>query len=201
MNQPEVGWPWWETFTAVENRFGGRMKFSGIVANRRREWVLWRRDNMAQQTGPSIYRGVKRWRLIWRNRGGGREEGMSHRSDLPWRSLVIDGWQSLVNLHGTKRRGNYLRCGATGENNGSLGDDRTATSPGKWAQQQGGHSAPNSSALKIFWLPSVIHLSEARIMAAGVNPSARFTGEVHCIWSYSVTIPSKPSIRAPDRAD
>jgi hypothetical protein len=79
----------------------------------------------------------------WRPR-----RGMSHCGDLLWRSLVIDGWRSLVNLHGVKRCGNYLRRGATGENDGSLGDDCTATSPGKWAQQQGGHSAPNSSALE-----------------------------------------------------
>jgi hypothetical protein len=30
---------------------------------------------------------------------------------------------------------NFLRRGATGENGGSLDDDRAATSPGKWVRQ------------------------------------------------------------------
>jgi hypothetical protein len=56
--------------------------------------------------------------------------------------------------------------------------------------------------LKIFWLSSVIHLSEAQIMADDVNLGTQFTGgEMHCIWSYSVTVPLKPSIGAPDKAD
>jgi hypothetical protein len=67
---------------------------------------------------------------------------------------------------------NYLRRGATGENGGSLGDDHATMSPSKWARRQGGHSAPNSSTVKNFSLPSVIHLSDARIVAAGVNPGA-----------------------------
>jgi hypothetical protein len=32
---------------------------------------------------------------------------------------------------------NYLRHDATEENGDSLGDDRVATSPGKWVRQQG----------------------------------------------------------------
>jgi hypothetical protein len=127
---------------------------------------------MAQQAGPSIYRGVERWRLIWRNRAGGREGGVSHCGDLLWRSLVIDGWRSLVNLHVAKRHGSYLRRGATGENSGSLSDDRTTTS------QQSGHSnraaiVPQTHpCLKIFWLSNVIHLFEPRITAPSANPSA-----------------------------
>jgi hypothetical protein len=40
------------------------MKSLAIVANREQEWVLWLCDNMAQQTVPTIYRGVERWRQI-----------------------------------------------------------------------------------------------------------------------------------------
>jgi hypothetical protein len=77
---------------------------------------------------------------------------------------------------------NYLRRGTTEENDGSLDDDRAATSSSKWAQRQGGHSAPNSSTVKIFSPSSVIHLFEARIVAASANPSVRVTsGEVQRI--------------------
>ena len=71
---------------------------------------------------------------------------------------------------------NYLRRGTTEENDGSLDDDRAATSSSKWAQRQGGHSAPNSSTVKIFSPSSVIHLSKARIVAAGANPGTEVTG-------------------------
>jgi hypothetical protein len=147
---------------------------------------------MVQQTKPSIYRGIERWRLIWRNRAGGREGGVSHCGDLPWRSLVIDGWRSLVNLHGAKWHGNYLRHGATGENDGTLGDDRTATSRGKWAQQQGDHSAPNSSALED------LLTAERNPLIRGTNHSAwreseRMVagGEVHWTCRSFATVPSR----------
>jgi hypothetical protein len=45
-----------------------------MVANWRWEWVLWLRDNMEQQTGPSIYKGTKRWCPILKGETGGREE-------------------------------------------------------------------------------------------------------------------------------
>jgi hypothetical protein len=46
--------------------------------------VLWLCDNMAKQTGPSIYRGVK-WRLrILEMKASGRREG---------RSLAVQSWR------------------------------------------------------------------------------------------------------------
>ena len=57
-----------------------------------------------------------------------------------------------------------------------LDDGHLATSQAQVDGRQSGHSVPSSSATKIFSWPSVIHLSEARIVAAGVNPSTRFTG-------------------------
>jgi hypothetical protein len=55
-----------------------------MVANQRREWVLWLRDNMAQQTGPSIYRGVKRRLRILEMKASGRRER---------RSLAVQSWR------------------------------------------------------------------------------------------------------------
>ena len=58
-----------------------------MVANRRLEWVLWLRDNMAQQTGPSVYRDIKRRLRILEMKASGQREG---------RSLVVQSWRLLV---------------------------------------------------------------------------------------------------------
>jgi hypothetical protein len=70
------------------------------VANQMRGLVHWTRNNLTELTGALIYRVHQRWRPIWRNRAGGREEGMSHRGDLPWCSLVEELRRSLVNYYG-----------------------------------------------------------------------------------------------------
>jgi hypothetical protein len=43
-----------------------------MVANQRWEWLLWLRDNMVQHTGPSIYKGAKRWPVNLVSHSGGR---------------------------------------------------------------------------------------------------------------------------------
>jgi hypothetical protein len=58
---------------------------------------------------------------------------MSHRGDLPWRSLDKGVW---LLLHGSKRRGKTTQ-GVAQLNDGVHGDDRAATLPGKWARRQG----------------------------------------------------------------
>jgi hypothetical protein len=61
-------------------------------------------------TGASIYRVHQRWRPILRRCAGGREEGLSHRDVLPWHSLDIGVWLSLVNLHGAQRHGKLAKA-------------------------------------------------------------------------------------------
>jgi hypothetical protein len=63
-------------FTAPQStNLGEEGNSPAMVANWRWEWVLWLCDNMAQQTGPSIYKGAKRWCPIWKGETDGREEG------------------------------------------------------------------------------------------------------------------------------
>jgi hypothetical protein len=51
-----------------------------VVANRRQERVLRLRDDLTQQTVPSIYSGAKRWQvnLVWHNGGRRRKELLAH---------------------------------------------------------------------------------------------------------------------------
>jgi hypothetical protein len=59
---------------AQSTKLGEEGNSPAMVANWRREWVLWLRDNMAQQTWPSIYRSAKRWCQILQGETGDRKE-------------------------------------------------------------------------------------------------------------------------------
>jgi hypothetical protein len=62
-------------FTAAQStKLGEEGNSPAMVANWRREWVLWPSDNMTQQTRPSIYRSAKRWCPILKRKTGDREE-------------------------------------------------------------------------------------------------------------------------------
>jgi hypothetical protein len=75
-------------FTAAQStELGEEGNSLAMVANWRREWLLWLRDNMAQQTQPTIYRSAKRWCPILKGETGGREER----------------WVTGVNYHGAPR--------------------------------------------------------------------------------------------------
>jgi hypothetical protein len=89
----------------AENRIGGNANSRATVANRRRGLVHWARNNLTELNGASIYSGHQRWHPILRRCAGGRGEGLSHHSILPWHSLDIGVQLSLVNLHGSKRCG------------------------------------------------------------------------------------------------
>jgi hypothetical protein len=95
-------------FTAAHStELGEEGNSPAMVANWRREWVLWLRDNMAQQTRPSIYRSAKWWRPILKGKTDDREER----------------WVTDVNYHGAPRGnasddeltsyGFLLRCGTS----------------------------------------------------------------------------------------
>jgi hypothetical protein len=92
---------------AQSTELGEEGNSPAMVANWRREWVLWLRDNMAQQTRPTIYRSAKRWCPILKGETGGREER----------------WVSGVNYRGASRGnassdkltsyGYLLQCGTS----------------------------------------------------------------------------------------
>ena len=60
---------------SVPTDLGEIRNWEARVNDKRRELVLWMRNNLAELTGASIYRVHQRWRLIWRRRAGGRREG------------------------------------------------------------------------------------------------------------------------------
>jgi hypothetical protein len=76
----ERGWTWRRLVTARRltvaqiDDLAEEWNSPSMVANWRWEWVLWLRDNLAQQTRPSIYKGAKRWCPILKGETGGREE-------------------------------------------------------------------------------------------------------------------------------
>jgi hypothetical protein len=120
------------------------------VANWRRGLVHWTRNNLTELTRALIYRVHQRWHPIWRNRAGGREEGMSHRGDLSWRSLDKGVRLLLVSLHGSKR------CGKTAQGVARPNERRQ---PRRWScnyvvgqvgTATGRNSAPSSSHMRYF---------------------------------------------------
>jgi hypothetical protein len=62
--------------------------------------VHWVQNYLAEPAGTPIYNFQGRWLLILAWGDGGRREGMSHRGDLPWRSLVEELRRSLVSYYG-----------------------------------------------------------------------------------------------------
>jgi hypothetical protein len=75
-------------FTAAQStKLGEEGNSPAMLSNWRLEWVLWLRDNMAQQTRPSIYKRAKRWCPILKGKTGGREER----------------WVTDINYHGAPR--------------------------------------------------------------------------------------------------
>jgi hypothetical protein len=82
----------------------GKTRNSWALAN---DWgwerVLWFRDDIAQLTRPSIYRGLKRWCSIWPSSAGGRRGVrvlvQRNRWLSPWRLL----WRS-PDVHSMVRR-------------------------------------------------------------------------------------------------
>jgi hypothetical protein len=61
--------------------------------------VLWLRNNLAELVVYSIYSIHERWLRIWKRKPSGRREGVSHRRELPWHSLVYGLRRSLPSLH------------------------------------------------------------------------------------------------------
>jgi hypothetical protein len=93
-------------FTAAQStNLGEEGNSPAMVANWRWEWVLWLCDNMVQQTGPSIYKGAKRWCPILKGETDGREER--------WVTGVNYRGAPLGNVSGDKLTsyGYLLRCG------------------------------------------------------------------------------------------
>jgi hypothetical protein len=90
---------------SVPTDLGEIQNWEARVNDQRRELVLWMRNYLAELTGASIYRVLRRWHQILRRCACGREEELSHRDVLLWHSLDIGVWLSLVNLHDAKRRG------------------------------------------------------------------------------------------------
>jgi hypothetical protein len=88
------------------------------------------------------------------------------------RPLAMNGWAKATHCYMVKGSGHV----AITAGDVYLDDGRLVTSPAQVDARYSGHSVPSSSVIKIFSWPSVIHLSEARIAATDVNPSARFTG-------------------------
>jgi hypothetical protein len=185
---------------ARRTKLGENANWGALVANRRRGLEHWARNNLAEQAGASIYRGFERWLRIWKGGAGSRGEGMSHRGILPWHSLVKGVRLSLVNLHGSKRHGKPPKAWRDRWNGGSHGDDRAATSLGKWVRRQGGHSALTSSLAKDFSLRVVIQKPRGVNHSAGVNPGAWVTGGEfsesaifcrHCTMAISFSVPDR----------
>jgi hypothetical protein len=58
------------------------------VDNLRHELLRWVCNYLAELMARPIYRARGRWLLIWAWHASGQREGLSHRGDLPWRSLV-----------------------------------------------------------------------------------------------------------------
>jgi hypothetical protein len=99
------------------------------VDDRRREMVLWMCNYPTELMACSIYRVLKRWCPIRRDCASGREEEMSHCGDHWLRSY--GGYWAVSTARNDVVNG--LRRGITRDNGGIPGDDRTTTSPGKWA--------------------------------------------------------------------
>jgi hypothetical protein len=81
-----------------------------LVDDRRRELVLWMCDYPMELMACSIYRVHERWCPIRRDCAGGREEDMSHRGDLPWRSLVAKLRRLPGSHYGARRRGKWPKA-------------------------------------------------------------------------------------------
>jgi hypothetical protein len=73
---------------------------SALVDNLRHGLVRWVCDYLAELMARLIYRARGRWLLIWAWRAGGRREGLSHRGNLPWQSLVEELRLSPVSYYG-----------------------------------------------------------------------------------------------------
>ena len=150
-----------------------------MVANRRREWVLWLRDNMAQQTGPSIYRDVKRWLRILEMKASGRREG---------RSLAVQSWrlpmQRLLKWQVQARHDYYYVVKIP-----AVRPHRLATGAVDKL-----HPATKSTPLPIFSPPLVLSCpSPARITAISANPCAEVTsGEGDESEDFFSTVPWPP---------
>jgi hypothetical protein len=75
------------------------------VDDLRQGLVCWMRKYLAELPGALIYNVHQRWHPILRNRAGGRERGVSHRGDLPWRPLGDELWRSLGSHYDSRQRG------------------------------------------------------------------------------------------------
>jgi hypothetical protein len=59
-------------FTVAETNLGEKGNSPVMVGNRGEERVFGLRDDLTQLPGGSIYRQLRRWRIIWPSRAGGR---------------------------------------------------------------------------------------------------------------------------------
>jgi hypothetical protein len=80
LNERESDELTWKGLAAVRSSFGWRRtklgemsNFLAMGANRRREWWLWLRYDLAQLDGGSIYRRSERWPRILDETHGGRK--------------------------------------------------------------------------------------------------------------------------------
>jgi hypothetical protein len=162
--------------------------------------VHWARNNLTELTGASIYSDHQRRCPILRRCAGGRGEGLSHRSVLPWHSLDIGVRLSLVNLHGSKRCGKPPKAW---HNRGKRRQPRRRSCghvAGQVGTAIGQYSAPNSSTMKIFSWPVVIHTTEgtnrSRRESERESPTMRFSAPAIFCRYCTMAI----SIRASDKA-
>jgi hypothetical protein len=137
------------------------------VANRRRGLVHWMRNNLTELTGALIYMVHQQCRPSWRNRVGGREEGMSHRGDLLWRSLDKGVRLLLVSLHGSKRHGQTAQGVARPNERWQPQRWSCGHVAGQVGTATGRNSAPSSSPMRYFLSCVVI------CTPPGTNRSAR----------------------------
>jgi hypothetical protein len=123
--------------------------------DRRRGLGLWLHNNLAEQTGASIYRSFEQRFRIWKRNAGGRREGWvtgaSYHGGHWLTSYSGYNWV-LVACHNMV---NQLRHGTVATNGDFHGEDHLAMSRRKWVRWQGGHSAPTSSLTRDL-LPYVV---------------------------------------------
>jgi hypothetical protein len=170
--------------------------WGALVDDPRQGLVRWMRKYLTELTRAAIYRVLRRWRPIWRNHAGGRERGVSHRGDLPWRSLVMSyGGHWAV----TTTCDDVVRCPKAWRNRGEWCTSRWrplghVVDASGWVTER--NSAPKFIHGKIFSPREVIRVLLGANRSADANPSAGLPA-TRCTAPWGTI---RILIRAPDRA-